>query len=368
VYRLDDGQNFVSLANTLSAFYETYTDESQFGYVNLTLNAGHYTGPLSFGLSDIFVRSDNTSINQTQPLLLPQQRYITNRATPQMRYEFSPLTIATLSYTNTLVISENVNPATTTTNAVTPGISHWFSPTLSGNMFYTFSTTNQSGTISNGAFIGQTNSIRTSLGYLLDPKTTLIPSAFGAITNQTGPGGRDSYAYGMNIGARRLLSSNVSLYGSIGPMVYKRQGDKQRIRANWQISLDSPIPLTPTLTLALTTQQSLVNTANEVNNQGIVLRSLVNARLIYTPTAFFSGSLFAAYTRTEFLEATNSSGTGTKGAESLVSTGVTASYALTQFISLTGIYRYQRGDPSQPGAYFDENRVTLAVTGTFVAF
>ena len=61
VYRLDDGQNFVSLANTIRAFYQTRTATSEIGFANLLLNAGYQLPPLSFGLTDSFVRDDNTA-------------------------------------------------------------------------------------------------------------------------------------------------------------------------------------------------------------------------------------------------------------------------------------------------------------------
>jgi len=47
---------------------------------------------------------------------------------------------------------------------------------------------------------------------------------------------------------------------------------------------------------------------------------------------------------------------------------LTASYALTNVLSLTGTYRYQRRTSTLSNNDFAENRVTIAVTGTFPVF
>jgi len=160
--------------------------------------------------------------------------------------------------------------------------------------------------------------------------------------------------------------------------VYKRQGDGERVRANWNLSLDGPIPLfaTPTLTLTLTTNQEVIDTTGEVNDVGVVLRQLVAARLGYTPSAFFTARLFVEYTRNQFLENSTTAGAAQGGTTNLWSTGLTASYALTKVISITGEYRYQRQTSTQSNNTstlsnnqdFAENRVTIAVTGTFPVF
>ena len=73
VYRLDDGQNFVSLANTANAFYQAGSGESRVGYADLVLNAGYRLPPLSFGLTESFSRDDNTGLDTTTPLLGPSK-------------------------------------------------------------------------------------------------------------------------------------------------------------------------------------------------------------------------------------------------------------------------------------------------------
>jgi len=381
VYRLDDGQNFVSLANTIRAFYQARTERSRIGFANLLLNAGYQLPPLSFGLTDSFIRDDNTAQLQAQgaalALLPTQQRFLRNSISPQVRYDISPTTAATLGYTNTLVVDESGSQGTTTSHAVSPGIQHQFSPNLTGHIRYIFTTSNGSG-LSSGSGISGSHShrITTDLEYQLDTETRAILSAFGTLvdrstnTNTSTTGGQNSRTYGASIGVRRVLFSTVSLLGSVGPTVFKRQGEEEKLRANWQLSLEGPIPLfaTPSLTLTLTTNQSVVDTIGEVNNVGLVLRQMVAARLTYTPSAVWTAALLANYSRNELLENSGTVGGEEGRIDNLSSAGVTASYALTSVVSLTGTYLYQRRDSNRAGNNFDENRVTLAVTGRFPVF
>jgi hypothetical protein len=85
VYRLDDGQNFVSLANTIRAFYQVHTADSQIGFANLILSAGYQLPPLSFGLTDSFVRDDNTAqlLDASFALLRTRQKFIRNSILPR---------------------------------------------------------------------------------------------------------------------------------------------------------------------------------------------------------------------------------------------------------------------------------------------
>ena len=384
VYRLDDGQNFFSLANTTNAFYQAGNGESRIGYANLALNAGYQLPPLSFGLTETFSRGDNTGLDATTPLLEPQQRFIRNSISPQVRYDLSRITAATLGYTNTLVIDEESDQGTTITHAVSPGLQHQFSRSLAGSVQYTFTTSNGSDEASSGISTttsgltlgtapGHSHGITADMGYQLNTKTSASLDVFGTLYNRSGPGAQDSSTYGASIGVRRVLLPTVTLVASVGPAVIKRQGDKAKLRANYQLSLDGPIPLfaTRTLTLTLTTRQSVQDTADEVNDVGLVLRQDAEARLTYVPQAFFNAVLFVTYSRNELLEDGNN-GT-TVGEEqgridNLSSIGVTASYALTRILSLTGTYRYQRRDSNQAGNNFAENRVTVAVTGTFPLF
>ena len=377
VYRLDDGQNFVSLANTIRAFYQARTAENQIGFANLVLRAGYQLPPLSFGLTDNFVRDDNTAqlLDPSFALLGTEQKFLRNSISPQMRYDISPITAATLGYTNTVVVDESGNQGTTTTHAVSPGIQHQFSPNLNSHIRYTFTTSNGSGLSSGSGISGsRSHRITTDLGYQFDTETSAFLSAFGTLVDQSTTAGQstavgqDSHTYGASIGIRRVLFSTVRLFGSVGPTVFKRQGESARLRANWQLNLDSPIPLSPLLTLRLTTDQSVVDTGGEVRNVGLVLRQGATARLTYTPSAVWTTAIFVNYSRNELLENSGTIGAEQGRIDNLLSTGVTASYALTSVISLTGNYLYQRRDSNQARNNFDENRVTLAVTGRFPVF
>jgi len=95
---------------------------------------------------------------------------------------------------------------------------------------------------------------------------------------------------------------------------------------------------------------------------------MVAARLTYTPSAVWTAALLANYSRNELLENSGTVGGEEGRIDNLSSAGVTASYALTSVVSLTGTYLYQRRDSNRAGNNFDENRVTLAVTGRFPVF
>ena len=379
VYRLDDGQNFISLANTTHAFYQAGSGEGRIGYANLALNAGYQLPPLSFGLVENFFRGDDTAVDATTPFLEPQQRFIRNSITPQVRYDLSRTTAATLSYTNTLVLDEDSSDqGITTTHTVRPRLQRQFSRNLAGSVQYTFMTSNGSSDATSSGFTlgetaGHSHGITADVGYQLNPKTSASLGAFGRLVNRRGTGAQDSSIYGASIGVRRLLLPTVTLVASVGPTVIKRQGDEARLRANYQLSLDGPIPIfaTRTLTLTLTTRQSVVDTADEVNDVGLVLRQDAEARLTYIPRAFFNAVLFVTYSRNEFLEdgSTGTTAGGEQGrVDNLSSIGVTAAYALSRILSLTGAYRYQRRDSNQAENDFAENRVTIALTGTFPIF
>jgi hypothetical protein len=208
------------------------------------------------------------------------------------------------------------------------------------------------------------------MAYGFDSITSGILSAFTLFEQDTLPG-QISRSYGASIGVRRILFGTVSFFGSVGPTVYKREGDGERVRANWNLRLDGPIPLfaTPSLTLTLTTNQEVTDTIGEVSDVGVVLRQLVAARLSYTPSVFFAAGPFVEYTRNQFLENSTTTGTAQGGTNNLWSMGLTASYALTRVIAITGAYRYQRQTSTQSNNQdFAENRVTIAVTGTFPVF
>ena len=165
---------------------------SRIGYANLALNAGYQLPPLSFGLTESFSRGDNTVLDVTTPLLEPQQRFIRNSISPQVRYDFSRITAATLGYTNTLVIDEESDQGTTITHAVSTGLQHQFSRNLAGSVQYTFTTSNGSDEASSGISTttsgltlgtarGHSHGITAEVGYQLNTKTSASLGVFGML-------------------------------------------------------------------------------------------------------------------------------------------------------------------------------------------
>ncbi|MGE3541769.1 MAG: outer membrane beta-barrel protein [Candidatus Tectimicrobiota bacterium] len=376
IYRLNDERLFVSLLNSVRAFYETPTDRSQIGYANLSLNAGYQLAPFSFGLSDRFTRDDSgqssslTVPDTTAPLLRPGQTFLRNSVSPQVRYEISPRVTTALRYTNTVVIDESDSTGDYISHTVSPTVAYQLSRNLAGSTSYSFTRSDSAGA---GASIGSSHRLTTNLGYRydIDARTSASVTTFATgVDRSSSSGGQNSLTYGGSIGVRRLLFSTVSILGSIGPSVVQRQGESARVRAVWNVSLDGPIPIfaTPTLTLTLVTRQNVQDTVGEVNDVGLVLRQIADARLTYTPAASFNAALFATYTRNELLEGANASGATRGRIDNFWSTGLRASYALTRIISLTGIYRYQRRDSNNSINDYDENRLTVALTGAFPIF
>lgn len=376
VYRLDTERSFVSLANTVRGFYQARTERTQLGFANLILNAGYESPPWSFGLTDTFVRSDgataqsvtaqSVTAQSVTPLVLNTQRtFIRNSVSPQVRYSITPRSSVAFRYTNTVVVDEEDSQGNATSHAATLSLHHRFSPNLTGSTAYTVTTSQGA-----GASGGYTQRLNARAGYSLNPDTSFNLSAFSTFVERSGAAAQDSRTYGATLGARRVLFANVSLAAAIGPTVFQREGEASRVRASWSVSLDGPIPIfaTPALTLTLVTSQNVHDTVGEVNDVGLVLRQVVAARLMYTPSAFLTGRLFAEYSRNELLEDTGTVGAARGRTDNLWSTGVTASYALTRSISLTGLYRYQRRDSTRAGNDFEENRVTLIVTGRLSIF
>ncbi len=109
IYRLQSGRSFASLANAVSATYEARADRSNFGFANLSLNAGHQLPPWTFALSDSLIRSDDLVEATPTGLRRERRTFLLNSVTPQIRYEFSRVTSASLAYTNTLVQDEDPN-------------------------------------------------------------------------------------------------------------------------------------------------------------------------------------------------------------------------------------------------------------------
>jgi len=239
-------------------------------------------------------------------------------------------------------------------------------------MRYTFTTSNGSG-LSTGSGISGNHShhITTDLGYQVDAETRAILSAIGTLVEGSTTGGQSTdrrtelaLLWHQYWCATCSVLYRKSLWIS-WPYGFQASGRKGKAQGKLAIKSGRPIPLSPYLTLTLTTNQSIVNTAGEVNNVGLVLRQEVVARLTYTPSAVWTAALLVNYRRNELLESSGTIGAEQGRTDNLVSAGLSASYALTSVVSLTGAYLYQRRDSNKAGNNFDENRVTIAVTGRF---
>jgi len=396
VYRLESGRSFVSLANSLSGTYDARAEEGNFAFANLALNVGHQLPRLSLGLSESFIRSDEVEEARPRGIRRERRTFTTNTVSPQVRYDLTPRTALTGTYTNTLVWNENgegVNGQPTAgdqrriqgdsiSHAFSTGLQHRFRPNLIGGGSYTFTIVDseqEADSVSHG--------VAADLGYIINPRTSTSLRAFGTIVDRRdgatggkrgGIGEGDSNIYGLSLGVRRQLTTFLAAFIEVGPTVVSREDRPTRVFANWQAGLAGRLPLTRRASLSFATQQSIADTAGDIDDVGLVLSQSATATLNYTILRTLFASVFANYTRTELLEdiATN---VRTQDREfSSWSTGATLSYALTPVWSLSMSYRYQRRESDVPatttfdgtrvGGSFDENRVILSLTAAFPIF
>jgi len=374
IYRLERGASFVSLANTLSAEYEAHSEESNFGFANLSLNVGHQLPRLSLALSESFIRSNNVEVASPTGIRRGHGTFLSNSVSPQMRYQLYPDTSLNLAYTNTLVRNENQNVSGTDTliqsgaqgnslsNSFTAGVQHSFTRALSGRLNYTFTTTDSTET-----FDSREQRASADLGYLIDINTSALFRAFGTLVDQS-DGGTDSQIYGASIGMRRQLTPFLAAFISVGPTVLLREDSGPRIIPNWQVALDGPLPLTRRTSLSFSAQHSIQDTSGDIDNVGIVETWLATVTLNHTVSPNLLTSLFVNYGRTEFLQnvSTTESIQGQK--DNFWSVGARATYALTRRLSLSGNYLFQRRDSNLADDSFYENRITVSLTAAFQAF
>jgi hypothetical protein len=379
LYRYDDGPAFVSLANTLSATYRVKSEESTFGFTNLSLNAGYSLPRLSFGLTESFVRDDGTSDESAEIASRAISRgngtFMRNQVSPQVQYEISSLTSVGASYTN--IITRDDQRFVTDLNSPVPeinrgnSVSHGFSATLKHafsaflNASIVYSITRSENDTSGDSLI---NNLSADAAYRLTSETSAISRIFGRIIDRSGAG-VDSQSYGFSLGARHLLTSSLAVTLSMGPTLLERDGVGQRVILNWQASIDGSIPIFQTrdTTLTLSTAQGVDDTSTDVDNVGLVLRQSISATLDHAVSGRLKTSLYANFTHTEPLETTDPNNSSL-AKDNFWSTGARATYLLTRVISLSADYRYQRRDSSREIDDFDENRVTVSVSGTLPVF
>jgi opacity protein-like surface antigen len=384
VYRLEDRRSFLSLANTISATYAVRSELSNLGFANLSLNTGYQLPRLSLSLSESFIRSDDVEEVSPAGIQAIRRTVLRNSVSPQVRYDVSRLTALNLAYTNRIVRNEQAEQTNTDTSAqearvlgnsnshaFTAGLQHRFTRTLSSDISYSYSTVDSEE-------FGDTQSHTASadLTYLLSARTRTSLQAFGTITDRSA-GEPDSRLYGASLGVRRQLTSFLTAFVAIGPVVLEREGRGTRLFPNLQANLDGALPLTRRTTLTFSTQQAIQNTAGEVDDVGVVLSQSANLTLGHLVSRDLHTSLFAGYTRTELLENIRTDESVQGREVNFWTAGVRISYALTRLLSLGLSYRYQHRDSDVPsttidqnrfGSNFDENRVTVSLTAAFPVF
>jgi Putative beta-barrel porin 2 len=394
VYRVESGRGFVSLANSLRGSYDIGAGQGTFAFANLSFTAGYELPRLSLSLSESFIRSDEPG--EATPIGVRRQRqpFSQNIVSPQLRYALTPTTALTWAYTNTLVWNssmeqDNTDPSASNlgsvvgnsvTNALSAGLQHWFRRDLSGSVGYLFSLTNskESGDTQTQAALGD-------LAYIISPRTTASFRAFGTLIDQhqgtsDASTSGDAQIFGVSFSARRQLTTFLTAFASVGPTVVDRQHRPTRLFANWQVSLDSPIPLTQRTSVSLSTQQSINDTAGDINDVGLVLSQSATLTLTHTVSRDLFASVFANFGRTQMLEdiATDGSTQGQNSQDfTYWSTGASLSYALSRIWSISAAYRYQHRDSDVPssniggtslGGKYSENRLILSLSAAFPVF
>ncbi len=359
-YRFESGRSFVTLANTVSANYDARAEDSEVGFANLSLNAGHQVPRLSLALSESFVRDDDTGQASAAGIRQGRRTFWRNNISPQMQYAVGRRTSFSLAYTNTLVVSEGGGGNDSITHAVSTGFDHRFGRRLSGNVNYGFTFDDTSGA-------GETRIHDTGInfGYIIDRRTGVDWNVFGSLTDRSA-GRVDSWTYGGTVGLRRQLTPFFGVFAALGASVFDQEDDNPEVRLNWQVSMDGALPFSRRTSLTLNSQQTVDNTTGNVDNVGIVLSQSVTATLNHVVTRSVQTAFFVSFTRTEQLEgAIGTTESAQDREDKFWRAGANASVALTRILSLSLSYLYQRRDSNLPGADFEENQVTLSLSSAF---
>jgi opacity protein-like surface antigen len=393
VYRLESGRSFVSLANLLRGSYDVRAGEGNFAFANLALNTGYELPRWSFSLSESFIRSDEPQDAAPTGIRHERRTFSQNIVSPQVRYSLTPTTALTGAYTNTLVwndeaASDNADTLAgnqagiegdSVSHALSAGLQHWFRRNLSSSAGYTFTTIDRQ-----DAADVQSHAVSGDLAYVISPRTTTLARVFGTLTDRGQETAEirtdetDSRIFGVNFGVRRQITSALGAFASVGPTVVAREGRPTRVFANWQISLDGAIPLTQRTRLSLSTQQSIQDTAGDIDDVGLVLSQSAGLTLNHAISRDLLASVFATLAREQMLEDITTDVSTENRDFTYWSTGVSLSYALSRIWSLSATYRYQHRDSDVPdsssadgtslGGKYSENRVILSLTAAFPIF
>jgi opacity protein-like surface antigen len=387
VYHMDRGPSFMSLANSVSANYDTRLDVANIPFANLSLNVGHQLARLSLALSESLIRSDQPEDVSPTGIRRSGQKFLQNIVSPQVHYTFTPTTEADFIYTNALVFNEgqpqrddsiSVFQGNSTSHSFTTDLQHRFTPVLSSRVGYTYTTTDSDQS-------GDTHQHLTAadLGYVFDARTGISLRLFSNFIESGGggsvgiPQGRVNL-YGASIGVRRQLTSFLTAFVAVGPTLTDSDTRAKRLFANWQASLEGGIPITRLTTLTLSTTQSINDTAGDIADVGLVQSRSATISLNHQFSRDLLGSIFATYAQTQPLEDISANGQSLQNSNfTFWSTGASASYALTRLLALTATYRYQHGsspvsasgsDGTQLGGDYAENRLTITLSAAFPAF
>jgi opacity protein-like surface antigen len=220
------------------------------------------------------------------------------------------------------------------------------------------------------------------LAYLISPRTTASSRAFATLIDQRGGTSdigtnADAQIYGVSVGVRRQFTTFLAAFASIGPTLVIREDRPTRVFANWQVSLDGAVPLSPRTSVSLSTQQSIDDTAGDIDDVGLVLSQSATLTLNHSVSRALLASVFANVTRTQLLEDIATDVSTQDRDFTYWSTGVRLSYALTPVWSLSGTYRYQHRDSDVTdssidgttlGGKYSENRVIFSLTAAFPIF
>jgi hypothetical protein len=344
-------------------------------------------------LSESFIRSDEVEEASSRGIRQDRQPFSTNTISPQVRYDLTQRTVLNGAYTNTIVWNENGGggngePVTgdqegmtgdSISHAFSTGLRHLFSRNLIGGGNYTF-------TMVDSEEEGDTHNhdIFADLTYVISPRTTTSLGAFGTIVDRqngasgAGTGGiseDDANIYGISLGVRRQLTPFLAAFVSVGPTIVSREDRPTRVFANWQASIDGSLPLTRRSSLSFSTQQTIDDTAGDIDDVGLVLNQSATVTLNYAIARNLFSSLFGTYTRTTLLEDVGDTTSLQDREFSLWNAGLRFSYALSPVWSLGLNYLYQHRDSDVPsdatvdgnriGGSFDENRVTFSISAAF---
>jgi opacity protein-like surface antigen len=392
VYRMDRGRSFVALANSIRGAYDALAGRGSFAFANLSLNAGYQLPRLSLALSESFIRSDEAEEATPAGVRRERRPFSQNVISPQIRYSLTPITALNLLYTNTLVWNENASQDNTDTSIVNQssvegdsvshafsgGLQHRITRDLSGGASYTYSMTNSDETPDT-----QSHAALADLAYIINPRTTASFRAFGTLidrsqgTADVSTGETDARIFGASFGVRRQITSALRAFVSVGPTLVARERRPTRVFANWQTGLDGAVPLTQRTSLSLSTQQSIEDTAGDINDVGLVSSRSATLALNHAFSRDLLASLFANVTQTQTLEDIATDVSTENRDFTLWSTGVSLSYALTPIWSLSATYRYQHRDSdvqdgtvdgTRLGGKYSENRVIFYLSAAFPVF